>query len=361
MPYIDVKEVKRLAAGRWPDIIQRLAPSLGHLLPLPGKQPRHGTCPGHASTGDGFKFYKDYADTGGGICNTCGGFPDGLSLIAWATGDTFKQVLSDVNDVLGGSDIQNTRQVPVPVAAKPAVDPKIEDARIRKSLNAVYAQSVTLDHPQAEPARRYLSARGFKLLPKTLRMHPALHWQDEDGKRSGPFPVLIAVIIDSKGKGVSLHRTYLTYEGTKAPVPKVKKVMMRPSDTTLQGSAIRLFPQAPVIGVCEGIETAIACTEGCDLPVWPLVSAQFMASFVPPHGVERVIVFCDKNLPSTQHPEGHGQEAGRKLVENLWSRGIKASLAVPPSPIPVGAKDVDWCDEYVRNGRTPFQSVLSAA
>lgn len=360
MPYIDAKEVKRLAAGRWPDIISRLAPTLAPLLPSPGKQPRHGRCPVHADSVDGFKFFKDYEDTGGAVCNTCGKFPDGFKLIQWATGDDFKQVLSDVNEILGGVDKQNTRAAPV-VNVKPKVDPAADDERIRNSLRSVYRQAVTLDQPQAEPARRYLAARGFKLLPETLRMHQALYWHDEDMKRFGPFPVLLAVVVDTNGKGVTLHRTYLTYDGKKAPVAKVKKVMSRPSDTSMHGIAIRLFPQAATLGVCEGIETAIACYEATGIPCWPLVSAQFMDSFVPPPGVERVIVFADKNKSTKEHPKGHGQEAAAKLVENLWARGIKASVAIPPSPIPVDGKDIDWCDEYVLHGPDAFKSVIAAA
>jgi putative DNA primase/helicase len=360
MPYIDAKEVKRLAAGRWPDIIRRLAQNLAPLLPDAGKQPRHGRCPVHADSVDGFKFFKDYAETGGAVCNTCGKFPDGFKLIQWATGDDFKQVLNDVNEIIGGVDVQHTRAAPV-VPAKPKVDPAVEDERIRNSLRSVYRQAFTLDQPQAEPARRYLASRGFTLFPETLRMHPALYWHDPDRKRFGPFPVLLAVVVDVNGKGVTLHRTYLTYDGTKAPVPKVKKVMARPSDTSMHGVAIRLFPQEPTLGVSEGIETAIACKEGTGIPCWPLVSAQFMDSFLPPPGVERVIVFSDKNKPTQQHPRGHGQEAATKLVENLWARGIKASIAIPPSPIPVDGKDIDWCDEYVRNGREAFKSVLTAA
>lgn len=83
--------------------------------------------------------------------------------------------------------------------------------------------------------------------------------------------------------------------------------------------------------------------------------------FRPPQGVERVIVFADKNRPTKQHPEGHGQEAARKLVENLWTLGLKASLAIPPSPIPDDAKDVDWCDEYLRHGAEPFKPILLLA
>jgi len=360
MPYIDGKDVKRRASGNWDDILRRLAPSLAPFLDKPG---RHGPCPVHGTEGygDGFRVYKDVKETGGGHCNTCGGFPDGFSLIAFATGDSYKDILADVHKILGGADVQSDKRAPA-APAKPKVDPAVEDASIRQRLSSVYASALTLTHPDAAPARLYLKQRGFTLLPEMLRMHPGLHWQDFEGKnRSGPHPTLIGLVVDSKERGVCLHRTYLSREGTKASVPQAKKLMSHPSYVSLQGSAIRLFPQAETIGVCEGIETAIAVTEATCIPCWPLVSATFMPSFLPPPGVKRVIVFADKNSPTKLHPTGHGQEAAHQLRENLWAKGIKCSVAIPPSPIPDGAKDIDWCDEFVRSGRTPFASLLAQA
>lgn len=355
MPYIDGKEVKRKASGRWIEILGRLAPTLAPFTDKPGK---HGPCPVHGGKGDGFRLYKDVNETGGGHCNTCGGFPDGFALISWATGDSYKQVLNDVAEILGGANTYKDRPAPA-VPAKPKVDPAVEDASIRRRLSSVYAASLPLTHPDSEPARLYLKARGFTLLPEMLRMHPALNWQDIEGNRAGPFPTLIALVVDHKERGVTLHRTYLTPDGKKAPVSSVKKLMSHPSYVSLQGSAIRLFPQAKTIAVCEGIETAMAVTEATRIPCWPLISATFMPSFVPPQGVERVIVFADKNSPSKMHPNGHGQEAAHALRMNLWAKHIKCSVEIPPSPIPDGAKDIDWCDEFVRNGRAPFSALAA--
>ena len=180
MPYIDGREVKRRASGKWDDILRRLAPSLAPFLDKPGK---HGPCPVHGTegSGDGFRVYKDVKDTGGGHCNTCGGFPDGFSLIAFATGDSYKVILSEVDKILGGADIQSDKRAPA-APAKPKFDPAVQDQSIRQRLSSVYASSLTLTHPDAEPARLYLKQRGFTLLPTMLRMHPGLNWQDFEGK-----------------------------------------------------------------------------------------------------------------------------------------------------------------------------------
>lgn len=358
MKPVDVKEVKARAAGRWPGIVRALAPSLCEAVDRIGK---HVKCPIHqGQTSTNFRLYPDFAETGGGYCNTCGGFADGFALLMWVTGNTFKEVLDAVAAQVGGAAGPSSLGMAAPVVKSHTPPPKDNEA-IRKRLRWVYQTSFPLTAPEAEPARRYLRSRGLKLLPAMLRMHPGLHWRPKEGKLQGPFPVLIACIVNKAEHGVTIHRTYLTPEGRKAPVEEAKKVMALPSDRSLHGSAIRLFPWSPVLGVSEGIETAIAVTQATGIPCWPLVSAQFMPSFEPPDGTKRVIVFADKNIASRQHPSGHGQEAGQALVARLLGTGIQAELALPPSPIPDGAKDVDWHDEFCRSGGAAFRSVLAAA
>jgi putative DNA primase/helicase len=355
MSYLDVREVKQQMAGRWGPVLLQLAPDLAPFLDRPGK---HGPCPVHGGS-NGFRLYRDVMDTGGGVCNTCGSFADGFKLLSWLRSRTFREALLDVSNTLGMSP----RAVPMPalITRPKAVSPKSDDKEVRRRLRCVLDSSVTPDADQAEPLRRYLRTRGFSLVPAALRCHPGLHWQaDRDSGRQGPFPVMLGVVEDSNETAVTLHRTYLDGQGRKAPVPEPKKLMSHPSDVRLQGSFIRLFPAAAVLGVCEGIETAIAVTEATGVPCWPLVSAQFMSGFEPPPGVSEVLVFADKNRPSPMHPDGHGQEAGRQLVEQLQQRGLRSRLLLPPSPIPDGAKDVDWADEFVKTGREGFLRALSA-
>lgn len=122
--------------------------------------------------------------------------------------------------------------------------------------------------PDAEPARLYLRNRGLSLVPPMLRMHPGLHYRDLDGNRSGPFPTLISPVVDAQGRGICLHRVYLTPDGKKAPVGEPKKLMSHPNDVPTQGSAVRLFRYTDTLAVAEGIETAIAVTEATRIPCW---------------------------------------------------------------------------------------------
>lgn len=356
MPYINVKEVKAQAAGKWTSVLGAIAPSLAEAIKRPG---RHVACPVHpGKDGNGFRLFKDFNDTGGGCCNTCGSFPDGFKLLQWVTGDSFHQVLTAVAKELGTpSAPATTKRAPPPAPPKQTAP---DDPGIRLRLRSVYKSSKPISAPEAEPARLYLRNRGLSLVPPMLRVHPALWYLDDDGQRHGPFPTILSLVVDPEERGVTLHRIYLTPEGRKAPVPAPKKLMSHPADVSLHGAAIRLFPAGQVLGVAEGVETAIAVTEATGIPCWATISSTFLKTFIPPRGVQRVIAFADKDRPTAQFPEGAGYEAGKSLVQKLWSKGFKASIELPPSEIPEDAKGVDWLDEFVQNGKQPFSRILAA-
>jgi len=70
----ETQQVKEDARGRWERVLLALAPPLKAALERTGK---HVPCPVHGGR-DGFRLFRDVADTGGGICNTCGSFANGI-------------------------------------------------------------------------------------------------------------------------------------------------------------------------------------------------------------------------------------------------------------------------------------------
>jgi hypothetical protein len=182
---------------------------------------------------------------------------------------------------------------------------------------------------------------------------------DPDGKNGfkllGTFPAIVMMYSDKKGKPLNIHRIFLTKDGKKAPVPAPKKMMKSHSSFDYNGGAARLVePYGSVLCVAEGLETALSVLEAMQLPTWSLVSATFLEMFIPPEGIKQVLVFVDKDRPSKQHPKGHGQEAGFKLVKRLWAMGIKASAITPKGEILEGEKSLDWNDILVRDGINGF-------
>jgi putative DNA primase/helicase len=62
------------------------------------------------------------------------------------------------------------------------------------------------------------------------------------------------------------------------------------------GSAVRLAPVGAdgVLGVSEGVETAMSAAIIHGVPVWACICAGNMAEFEPPEAVRKVIIFGDK-------------------------------------------------------------------
>ncbi len=347
-------EVLRMARGRWGDILAALAPQLQAALDRIG---RHVPCPVHGGK-DGFRVFPDVEDTGGSVCNTCGNQSDGFATLMWANGWHFGETVKAVADYLRlGSHNIPPRTRPQRTAPVRNDD----DARLQQSLDRVRNESVPITDHIAEPARLYLARRGISIpLPDTLRFHPSLAYYDGE-KKIGEFPALIATVASAEGNPVTIHRTYLSPDGGKAAVASPKKLMAYPKERKIVGGAIRLVglvdSASPILAVAEGIETALAVLEGSGLPVWCTVNALLLANFVPPVAAQRVLVFADKDRPCAQHPQGHGQEAARQLVQRLWAQGIQASALVPAGEIPEGEKSLDWMDVLKRHGKAGFPSL----
>jgi putative DNA primase/helicase len=337
---IKARDVRQFAAGRWLDVLGALAPALTPALRRPG---RHVPCPVHGGT-DGFRLFRDVEQTGGGVCNTCGTFHDGFALLMWVTRWTFPEVLNAVARELGTTDVRigESRRVDVP---RPRPRPKERDREsVIEALNRVWRQSLDPADRRAAPLRAYLSRRGLsgaELDGRVVRFHPALgYWKKNDHNEielAGRYPAMVALVTDAEGAPVTVHRTYLTPDGRKAPVPAPKKLMGYPGHR-LVGGAIRLFTPGPVLGVAEGIETALAVHGRTGMPVWSAVSANLLERAEPPAKTSLVVVWADRDR------SGAGEAAAMRLREWLLRRGIPVAVHLPPGPIPAGAKGVDWAD-----------------
>src|SRR5471032_2509610 len=91
----------------------------------------HVACPVHGGR-DGFRLYNDYHDTGGGVCNTCGGFRDGFKLLAWIRNYTRKDAVRDVGKwdrQESNTIVVRERPAPKPFVAK---DPAEAYRKIRE-------------------------------------------------------------------------------------------------------------------------------------------------------------------------------------------------------------------------------------
>ena len=198
-------------------------------------------------------------------------------------------------------------------------------------ITQVWAQCVPL--VPDDPVTLYLKRRGFGAvwpLPEVLRLHRALpYWHGAE--KLGTFPAMVAPIIAPDGRTVALHRTYLTRDGRKAEVPTVKK--LTGAAGPLAGACIPLHKaQRGVIGIAEGIETALAAWCASGVPTVAAYCAGNLAYWHWPAGVQRIVIFADND------------KAGREAADTLRARAMAMWLRVEVMmPTDLGA---DWCDVW---------------
>lgn len=297
-----------VAVGRWPGILASLgiAPAF-----LGGK---HGPCPICAGK-DRYRF-DDKDGRGTWICSHCGA-GDGFDLARQVFGWDFRETAKQVDRVVGT----------VPAGA---IAPARPDASKVRALIHVWNASKPVT--QGDPAWLYLNRRlGIDVVPTDLRLHPALRYTDEDGNDLGRFPAMLAKICYPDGSGASIHRTYLTECGDKAPVPKPKKIM---AGKPLLTGAVRLGPVAQRIGIGEGIESALAAAVRFGLPVWAATNAALLEAWVPPAGVKQVLIAGDNDAGSSWA----GQAAAFNLAKRLVRDGYAVDVEIP------GLAGKDWAD-----------------
>ncbi len=203
----------------------------------------------------------------------------------------------------------------------------------------------TLPVSDGDPVSLYLRRRGLAgPVPKHLRLHPRLtYW---DGGDRGAWPAMIAPLIRPEGVVLALHRTYLTADGSKAPVPAVKK--LTGAAGPLAGACIPLHaPQHGVIGIAEGIETAQAAHLASGLPTVAAYCAGNLAAYTWPPGVRRIVVFADAD------------PAGAAAAQSLKARAMHAGLSVAVmTPTTPGA---DWCDVWAQRSAVAVAASGDAA
>lgn len=361
---ISFSEVKDVARHRWDQIIPALAPCLVEAVE---KAPRHVDCPVHHGKND-FRLDRDFSENGSGIC-TCGSFSDGFALIAWANNWTLKETLVKVAEHLG-LDPNASAGSPHATTAPRATEPrkaKKPNPFYRDLLRKTWAETLPADDPQAEPLRLYLKKRWIlpSVIPEAIRFHPALPYfvYGADNRRRciGTPPAMVAMVTDTAGKQVTLHRTYLDMNGNKSPVQDVKMLMPSAIEGAAVGGAIRLFPVAQTLGITEGIETALAVHLATGMQVWACISTSFLKQVVLPPEVERVVIWADLDKVNPKTGKRPGETAALELAERLRQEGRHCEILLPQGQIGPDGKGIDWCDIYVRGGKKEVLSIALAS
>lgn len=228
-------------------------------------------------------------------------------------------------------------------------------ARLREKIEKIWDGCVPYSCRITESMRLYLQSRELVFnvdeVEKSdcLRFNPEMPYYDEDGNEVGKFPAIVCAIRDVEGNLVTLHRTYLTKSGKKAKVANAKKMMPVPDGLDVNGAAVRLGePTEGILGLAEGLETALSAYRVTQIPVWSTVNATLMESFEVPAGVHTVLIWADKDKSVT------GEKSANVLKARLEKQGIQVYVLLPKLPIPARDKGVDWNDVLMSQGSLGF-------
>ena len=273
------------------------------LLPLLGVEARfltgrHGPCPMCAGT-DRWRF-DDKQGFGTWICSQCGaGGP--LKLLERLYGWGPAEVAQRLEKVMG----EALRVPAATVNDRGTVDEELVD-----KLNAMTRKwNGSRKAGPDGPVWRYLRMRAISYDPSVFLRERVYADHAE----------MLAMVQMPSGVPCQVHRTVV------APDEVVRYLMPGPHPA---GSAARLMPwKAPgVLGIAEGVETALSASQCYGVPVWAALNAGRLRTWAPPLGCTRVMVFADNDINDV------GRDAAVFLAQNLEASGLQVRITMPKKP-----------------------------
>lgn len=297
--------------GRW----QGILPALGiepHYL-----NRKNGPCPLCPGGKDRWRFL-DTDGVGSWICTHCGSGA-GIDLVMKFTGLPFREAAEHIEAALGEVQPRPTR-------------PERTDNHIRIALNSMWRNAASVQY--LDGTDQWLRSRGIALgsFPPSLRTTAQLRYYDTTG--TSFYPAMLAKVTTAADKPATIHRTYLTKAGGKAPVSSPRKLF----SAMPKGSAVRLSAPSTTLGVAEGIETALAAWILFGVPTWAAICANGLSAFEPPDTVKRLVIFADNDTNNI------GQMAAAALTSRLSGRLLVETI-IPAQP------GRDWNDVLLDGGR----------
>ena len=293
---IDAQDLREEARGKWLSIFQNLGISWGKI------NNSHCSCP--ACGGKDRARFDDKDGDGTYFCNNCGA-GNGFSLVQKCLNITFRETLVKIQSIVGG-------------CVKMEIEEKKEDIeQNRKNLNSLWLKSVPLTG--GCDGSKYFHGRKLSLQPDNVQYCGSCYEPETKTKR----PALIAKIVNANNKPISISRIYLK----KDDLESGKKIM--PKTESLVGSAVRLFsPESKmfdsnILGIAEGIETAMSCTQMYEIATWACLSSTLMENWEPPEKYKKIVIYGDNDANFA------GQKSAYTLAKKLFAKGLVVNVVFP--------------------------------
>jgi putative DNA primase/helicase len=306
--FLRADDIHARIGAAWPSVLSQLG--IGEEFLRPKKS---GPCPACGGR-DRYTFDNRHL-RGDFICRGCSPKSgSGFDLLMRVYGWTYSEARRNVVEAAGLAGEPRTPTRLAPAVAQVPEGPATPSDKVRGIVRSACPVS---DCPDVVT---YLDSRRLWPLPAgcTLRAHPSLEYWHE-GERSR-FAGLVAEVRDVNGVLVTAHVTYLQ-DGKKIPGDTPRKMLGK--TTGREGCAVQLMPAADVLGIAEGIETALSAAALHEVPVWAALNTSLLAKFEPPTCVKLLHIYADGDRA--------GLEAAGRLMQRLQDR-VRFDLHVPPTP-----------------------------
>jgi hypothetical protein len=222
-----------------------------------------------------------------------------------------------------------------------------QDAERQSKMNIIVGRIWDSANPKPSAAHvHYLRSRKLDPfnMPETIRYSEALERLDRGTDLREVMPAMIAKVLEAPksltGRPYGVHRTYLQENGKKALGNA--RMALGP----IGGRAVALgLPSNGVIGITEGIETALSVQQNTGLRCWSAISAPNMRSLRLPTDISGVVIFAE--------PDSTGTEAAMFSAERWSTEGKIVRVAT--------STDGDANDILMRDGPRAVRALLARA
>jgi putative DNA primase/helicase len=314
----------------WPEVLAQLGIGESFL-----RRKKSGPCP-MCGGRDRYTFDNRH-HRGDFFCRGCGpgdGFELLMRVHGWTFSEARRQVLTAAHlesfsnmPLVPRDAVTNGRGaaiLPNPLPTTGGTAYRLPPAAQQPSARVLAIRRGSCAVAGCQDAVVYLQTRALWPLPQgcTLKAHPSLeYWHEGESAR---YAGLVADVCDIEGQFVTAHVTYLC-DGKKLNACDTRKILAPLNGHS--GCAARLLPAVRVsgaaecvLGVAEGVETALSAALLDGAPVWAALNTSLLAKFQPPPGVTLLRVYADRDAP--------GLEAAARLIERLQGV-VKCELRVP--------------------------------
>lgn len=323
----------------WYEVLPRLGIPR-ELIENPRKQ---GPCPIEREGKTRFRF-DNQGGRGTWICNHCGS-GDAIALIAKVNGWSDKKAFYEMAEVVRGRNGVAVKPRSYEVKSAQRTKKDIEKARQRNKRT--WDRGIAL---AGTPSMKYLHSRVRDLDPTWLahsfRHHKSLYHFDEETAQKSFYSALLARVVDASNPiaVVTLHRTYLSDNGRKAPVSagQVKKLMSATVEKIHGESILLNTAKSKIAVVTEGIEGGLAWVAATKntVAVYSAMNCNNLANFKWPAHIEKLIIAADHDPVNTKTGVRPGTHNAMTLRERATAAGLRCVIRVPP------VEGIDWDDMW---------------